>query len=213
MIDPENLAAYVASRICHDIVSPLSSALPALDMLDEPNDAETRATAEVVVKESVEEISARVQFLRYAFGTVGLSNSAADMHDAKKLTEDFIKTHKHTAEWDIETDHLSYSHARLMMNLVMAVVRSLVRNGVVRIHIRNEQGGMAINVTGTGALARVEETQEGLAGKAPEGGWSAQTIQPLFAQMIAESLGASIKAVSPAEDRVLVSATGIRAEG
>ena len=214
MIDPAHLSAFVASRICHDIVSPLSSALPALAMIDEPNDAELRQAAEEVVKNSVEEISARVQFLRYAFGTVGLSDSAADMHDAKKLTEDFVITHKHTIEWDIDTEHLSYSHARLMMNLVMSAVRCLVRRGNITVHIRNDASGMVMNVNGVGALSRdYTETLQGLAGETPEEGWSARNIQPLFAHMIADGLGAKLNGSEPGENHVLLSATGIRAEG
>ena len=34
MIDPARLSAYIASRICHDLVSPVSSVTNALDLLN-----------------------------------------------------------------------------------------------------------------------------------------------------------------------------------
>ena len=40
MIDPARLSAFIASRICHDLVSPVSGVTSALEMLDEPGDSE-----------------------------------------------------------------------------------------------------------------------------------------------------------------------------
>lgn len=213
MIDPAHLSAYIASRICHDLVSPVSSITSALDLIDSPSDAEMRAQAQALLETGAQNASTRLQFLRYAFGSAGLSDGAADMHEAKSVTEKFVATHKPSLSWDIEADHLSYSHVRLMMNLVMIGVDSLPRGGVMNVRIRNEPAGMTIVVNAQGTRAKLkEETESALAGSEPEGGWNARNIQPLFARMLAEGLGADLSASMNGEE-VIVMAHGVRAEG
>lgn len=213
MIDPALLSAYIASRICHDLVSPVSSVTSALEFMDEPSDSEMRQQAEQLLKNGAENASNRLQFLRYAFGSMGLSDGAADIHLAKSVTEKFVATHKPSVDWDIEVEHLSFSHARLMMNLVILGVDCLPRGGVLKVRMRSEAGGMTITVTGAGNRAKLRpDTGDALKGGEPEGGWSARTIQPLFTKIIADGLGAELSAAQ-GEEEVIIMAMGVRAEG
>ncbi|MEO1787932.1 MAG: hypothetical protein AAFR41_13050, partial [Pseudomonadota bacterium] len=82
MIDPALLSAYVASRICHDLVSPVSSVTSALDLINDPNDTEMRAQAEQLLHKGATDAAVRIEFLRYAYGSMGLSDGAADIHEA-----------------------------------------------------------------------------------------------------------------------------------
>ncbi|MEM1106907.1 MAG: histidine phosphotransferase family protein [Pseudomonadota bacterium] len=214
MIDPALLSAYIASRICHDLVSPVSSITNALDMLESPADAEMRQMSEDLLKDGAKSASTRLQFLRYAFGSVGLSDGAADIHEAKTITEAFVASHKPSLSWDIETDHLSFSHARLMMNLVMIAVESLPRGGVIHMRIRNEQSGMTMTLSAKGLRAKLRaDTVEALAGGTPAGGWEPRNIQALFARMLSEGLGAELSANAAGEEEVIIMAQGVRPEG
>ena len=213
MIDPAQLSAYIASRICHDLVSPVSSVTSALDFINDPAESEMKVQAEALLRNGAENASSRLQFLRYAFGSMGLSDGAADIHEAKKVTERFVETHKPSIEWDIETTHLSYSHARLMMNLVMLAIDCLPRGGVISVLIRDTEDGLQVDVTGKGLRAKLrDDTAEALRGDVPEGGWSARTVQPLFAKMIAEGLGGTVTART-GEEFVAITAHKIRAAG
>lgn len=214
MIDPALLSAYVASRICHDVVSPVSSVTSALDLINDPNDPEMRASAEELLHKGAADAAARIEFLRYAYGTIGLSDGAADIHDAKRVTERFAATHKPSVEWDIETDHLSFSHARLMMNLVLIAIDCLPRGGVINVRIRNEADGLRMVVTARGTRARLNEhVIAAIEGRDPEEGWSARTVQPLFACMIADGLGSRLSAQAAGEEEIVITAQGVRAEG
>ena len=53
-IDPARLSAYIASRICHDLVSPISSVTNALDLMEEPGDHEMKAQAEDLLHDGAE---------------------------------------------------------------------------------------------------------------------------------------------------------------
>ena len=212
-IDPARLSAYIASRICHDLVSPVSSVTNALDLLDEPGDHEMKEQAEALLHEGAEKAAARIQFLRYAFGSIGLNSGAADIHEARKITEDFVRSHKPSVEWDIQADHLSFSHVRLMMNLVMMATESLPRGGVVTIRIRSEAGGMTLTLTAKGDRARLkEDVRAAIEGREPADGWRAENIQSLFAKMIVDGLGGELTA-KQTDGQVIFMATGVRAEG
>jgi len=212
-IDPARLSAYIASRICHDLVSPVSSVTNALDLMDEPGDPEMKVQAEALLREGADKAAARIQFLRYAFGSIGLSSGAADIHDARKITEAFVKSHKPSIEWDIQTDHLSFSHARLMMNLVMMATEALPRGGVVSVRIRSEVGGMTLTLTAKGDRARLkDDVAAAVNGTEPVDGWRAENIQSLFARMICDGLGGELTA-KQSDGQVIFMVTGVTAEG
>lgn len=213
MIDPARLSAFIASYICHDLVSPVSSITNALDLINDPTDPEMREKAGELLHQGAESASVRLQFLRYAFGSMGLSDGAADMHEARRITEKFVATHKPSIVWDIQSDHLGFSHVRLMMNLVLIAIESLPRGGVINVRIRNEAAGMTITVSAEGTRARLrDETAAAVRGNEPEGGWTARNVQPLFTRMICDSLDGELSANARGEE-VIIMAQGLRAEG
>ena len=214
-IDPAHLSAFIASRICHDLVSSVSSITNALDFMNEPQESEMRAQAEKLLHDGAESAASKLKFLRYAFGSVGLSKGAADIHDAKTITERFIESHnyKPSVNWDIETDHLSFSHARLIMNMVMLAVDCLPRGGAIDVKVRNQTDGLGIAITATGERFKLrDDTRDAASGTEPADGWSARTVQPLFTRIIAEGLGGTL-AVEHRESEISVLATGLSAEG
>ena len=155
MIEPERLAAFIASRICHDLVSPVSSVTSALELLDEPGEQDMKPQYEDLLREGARKAAATIQFLRYAFGSAGLNAGAADMHQFKKITEEYVAGLKPSVEWDITTDHLSYSHARVMMNMFMMAVDSLPRGGVIHARVRDEAGAPVTEAPANGSLKPV----------------------------------------------------------
>ena len=214
-IDPAHLSAYIASRICRDLVSSVSSITNALDFMNEPQDSEMRVQAEKLLHDGADSAARKLKFLRYAFGSVGLSNGAADIHDAKQITESFVASHNKqpSLDWDIETEHLSFSHARLIMNMVMLAIDCLPRGGTIEVKVRNQIEGLGISVSASGQRCKLrEDTADAIAGTEPQEGWSARTVQPLFTRIIAEGLGGSLE-VEAEEERILLRATGLNAEG
>lgn len=215
MIDPSHLTAFVASRLCHDLVSPVSSAMSALDLMNEPDDGDMRKQAEALLKKGLNDAAAKLEFLRYAFGSQGLNSGVADIHQAKSITEGFVATHKPSIEWDIDTSHFAYSHVRVMMNIVLLALDCLPWGGVISAQIRNENGTLSIIVDAKGKRTQLkEEITSGLKGDAPEDGWSGRSVQPVFAQMMAKELGSTgIEANQVSEEHVQIFVKGLRADG
>lgn len=213
MIEPSRLAAFIASRICHDLISPVASVNSALELLEEPGDADMKAQAEQLLHNGAESAGARIQLLRYAFGSAGLSDTAADRHEVQQIVDGFMKSHKPSVEWQIDTDHFSCGHARVLMNMVIMATAAVPRGGVVTLKVHNDEAGLRLIAEAKGPKARLSEfTESALAGNTPEEGWSARTIQPLFAKMVANDLGGEISATG-ADEQVTFIASGLRAEG
>jgi len=71
-LDPGQLAALVASRLCHDIVSPLGAIGNGVELLELSNPDAARTMPELaLVSESVAAARARIATFRLAFGQAG----------------------------------------------------------------------------------------------------------------------------------------------
>lgn len=213
MLESSRLAAYIASRICHDLISPVASVNSALELLNDPNDSDMKAEAEQLLNSGAAAATARIQLLRYAFGSAGLSDSAADRHEVKSIVDGFMSSHKADVEWSIETDHFSCGHARVLMNLVILANGSVPRGGIVALRVFNDATGVTVSAAATGPRAKVSDyTISTLNEEEPEEGWSARTIQPLFTKMVIDDLGGKLD-YSQADDSVTYTASGLRTEG
>jgi histidine phosphotransferase ChpT len=212
-LESTRLAALIASRICHDLVSPVSSVTHALDLMDEPGDDEMKAQARVLLSEGAEKTVARIKFLRYALGAVGLNAGIANVHEVKQMTEDYARAFKPSVDWDIQYDALTVSQARLMMNLVMMAVETLPRSGVVHILIRADGDALNMTLTCKGDRAKLkEDNAKALMGVEPADGWKSENIQPYFARLISAGMGGEVT-VKQGDGFVVLSAQNLRLTG
>lgn len=192
LLEPTRLASYIASKICHDLVSPLGAGGSALDLLEDSS-AEMREQAQLLLVSGTQRGLARLQFLRYAFGSMGLSNGSADMHEARALIDGYVGTHTATIEWDMQSESLTFAQVRLLMNIVMLGLTCLSGHGVLHIKVRNA-GKLEIILDAKGKRAKLAaDVKAALARTEPEDGWNPRTIQPYFATMILDEMGGSLK--------------------
>lgn len=212
-LEPTRLAALIVSRICHDLVSPVSSVTHALDMMDEPGEEEMKAKARILLSDGAEKTVARIKFLRYALGSVGLNAGIANIHEVKELTQDYVRAFKPSLDWDVNFDALTVSQARLLMNLVMMAVETLPRSGVVHITIRPGESGLDMTLTCKGDRAKLkEDNAKSLMGVEPGEGWKSDNILPYFARLICAGMGGEVT-VKQGDDFVVLGAQNLRLGG
>lgn len=194
MLDPAFFMAFVSSRICHDMVSPISSVASALELMDDEGiDDNTRQMAEELLRDGSKKLQAQVLYLRYAFGSMGMSDSVADIHAAKDIINNYAALHHPSIEWDIDTAHFSYFHTRLLLQIVHIGISSLPRGGVVTIRIHDHDGkpSIAIEAKGERVMLR-DEVVAAIDGTVPEGGWNGRNVHLLFTTQVAEQLGTKL---------------------
>lgn len=208
LLEPNRLASYLASKICHDLVSPVGAAQSAIDFMHDSESQDMRADAEELLESSTNKALARLQFLRYAFGSMGMSKGAAEMHEAKSIAEGYVGSHKGKIEWNISAFSLSFAQVRVMMNMIMLGMACLSRDGLLKVTI-SEGDGINMVVEASGLRARLApNVRTALNHEEPEDGWDPMTIQPYFLTMIVEELGGRFS-FREGEELVQFTVTGI----
>ncbi len=205
-LTPAGLSAQMCARICHDLVSPIAALGTAIEVLDDPANADMHEDAMALVKLSARQASAKLQYLRLAFGAGGSAPGIIGVQELKTLTDGVYGEGKAEIIWDSHADGLEKNTARLLLNLIMLGLQAIPRGGVLTIKTREIDDTTELKLSCVGPKARLADTvTKTLAGKMPEDGFDGRTIQPFYAGMILRELGGKIAAGAD-EDRVVFSA-------
>jgi len=188
-LTPSGLAALLCARICHDLVSPVSALGTALEVLDDPENPDMHEDALDLVKLSARQASAKLQYLRLAFGAGGSAPGVIGMDQVKTLSEGLYADGKVEVSFEGEVKELSKDHVRLLLNLLMMAVQSVPRGGSVTVLPENTPTGVSMSLVANGPKARLaDDISRPLAGAMPEGGFDGRSIQPFYAGLIAREL-------------------------
>ncbi len=202
-----DLAAYVASRILHDVSSPLTAVMAGFESaLDPGADEMTRKMSAELVNEGIEKMFAQVQFLRFTIGSQELNDNACNLNEMKQRASEFARLReRRTVEWALDTQNISNRQARLFMNMALLVIESVPKDGAMKASAREDGGQLVLECVAKGAekglrpaiVGALERTQ-------PDEGWGGGRIQPYFIREIADELGFSIEAATTADGPGLV---------
>jgi histidine phosphotransferase ChpT len=201
-----DLTALVSSRICHDIINPVSAISNGLEMLAEEPDDEMRAAAMDLILKSATQASAKLQFARIAFGAAGSAGAEIDTRDAEKVAQAFVQTsEKHELFWEGPALILPKNKVKLFLNLVGLGVVALPRGGMVRAVISGDGADLSFTVTATGKAARLSDQVVALLAGDATGEVDAHSIQPYYAARVAQASGMTVTTTS-GEDEVVLQA-------
>lgn len=129
MPDPLDLPALVASRICHDLISPIGAIGNGLELLAM---TEAGAGPEIdLLTESVANANAQVRFLRIAFGAAGADQRLSRSEVAAVLT-DLDRGGRVTHDWTSDMD-LPRRDVRLVFLLLACLHRALAYGGRIAV--------------------------------------------------------------------------------
>lgn len=189
---PTDLAALLCARICHDLISPVGALGTALEVLDDQANVDMHEDALDLVRLSARQASAKLQFLRLAFGAGTSAPGRIGKSTLTDLIDGIYKDGKATVSWGQAPDELEKVHARLLLNMVMMAVQAIPRGGDVVISVANS-GSLQITTEATGTKARLDAAvPRTLSGQAPEDGFDGRTIQPFYTGLIVRELKGKI---------------------
>ncbi len=203
-----DLAALVASRVCHDVISPVGAIVNGLELMEDGADAATTELALDLIRKSARTASARLQFCRIAFGAAGSAGSAIDTRDAQQVATNFLNDDRTTVDWHIPPAYLPKNRVKLLLNLLLLAAGAIPRGGTIKVEMTGEgdTAGFAIGVTGLNARVPPHAV-ELLAGipSNEQGTIDAHAIQPYYAGLLARAAGMSVR-IEKIEDRVEIAA-------
>ncbi len=206
-LDSLDLAALLASRICHDVISPVGAIVNGLEVLEEEKDEQMRAFAIDLVKKSSKQASARLQFARIAFGAAGSAGASIDTGDAENVTRGFLADGKVEVSWSGPRALLPKNRVKLLLNLVVVANTTIPRGGKIEVTLEGVEPDMTFRVVTTGISSRIPAgLMDLLEGKAPEHGIDAHVIQPYYTGLVARAARMDVE-IEAREDGVTITAT------
>ena len=211
MMESSRLASYVASRICHDVASPLSSMLQSMELLfDDSMGPAMKAEGEKALRTGLATLEAKLRFTRFALGSqiVSIYDNLTSISEAKDLFVKLFATNSRTElVWEVETQRITNRQIRLLMNMTLIMIDPAAR-GKCRVMAREEGDKLVLDVEALGQFSKLkEEVLDALSGKEPGGGWGGGAVQPYFTSVLAQEAGFSL------EPRIVPQAAGLTAIG
>lgn len=208
-IDSLDLAALLASRICHDLISPVGAIVNGLEVFEDQNDEETKTFALDLIKKSARQASARLQFCRLAFGASGSAGAAIDFGDAEGVARGFLEDDKVKLAWNLPRILLPKNRVKLALNMLLSACNTIPRGGVLSIGPVGEGEQMGFSVNASGFNARIPPTLTGMfACDTGEHPVDAHAIQPFYAGLLARACGLNLRVEQVGEAIVLTASQG-----
>jgi histidine phosphotransferase ChpT len=187
-ISPLDLAALLASRVCHDIISPVGAITNGLEVLEEENSEEMRTFAMDLIKKSARQASAKLQFARLAFGAAGSAGAEIDLGDAENVARGFMAGEKANLEWTAVRVLMPKNMVKLLLNLVLISIHAVPRGGTIHVKVTGASHQPTFSLVCTGTNARIPNNIEALlAGKLGETSADAHMVQPIYAGLLAQA--------------------------
>jgi len=196
-VESLDLAALLCSRVCHDLISPVGAIVNGLEVMEDDNDQETKAFAMDLIKKSVKQASAKLQFCRIAFGAAGSAGAQIDLGDAEKVARGFMEDDKTSIAWNLPRLLLAKNKVKLLLNMLLIASQSIPRGGKLVVDPVGEGESMGFRISATGGYAKVPQAvPELLAGGSHSGGVDAHAVQPYYTGLLARDCGLTVTAAS-----------------
>jgi histidine phosphotransferase ChpT len=199
------LAAHLAGRLCHDLISPVSAIVSGLDLLEDPSAQDMRDDAMNLIQQSARKLAVALSFARVAYGS-SASAETFDPSDLEGLTRAVFGHVRAELDWAVRSERLEKPVARALLNLAQLGITALPTGGVARLTVRTETGETVVRLEAKGPRARLRvEAQAGLRGQPMTEGLPGQWVQAYYLNALVSDAGGRLESTI-GDDLVAVSA-------
>jgi histidine phosphotransferase ChpT len=199
------LAAHLAGRLCHDMISPVSAIVSGLDLLEDPSAQDMREDAMNLINQSARKLSAVLSFARVAYGS-SASAETFDPGELEVLTRGVFGHVRSELDWAVKSERLEKLEARALLNLAQLGATALPTGGTARLTVETEGEETVVLLEAKGARARLRpEAQAGLRGEGMTEGLPGQWVQPYYLFTLVADAGGRLESTL-GDDSVVVAA-------
>ncbi len=197
----------LASKVCHDLVSPVSAINNGVELIEDIGGSVV-AEAMKLIGDSGTKAARRLRLFRLAYGRAG-SETNLGVKDARQVAEQYLAGTKISLIWPVElfASELSSSRGflKLLLNLVVFGEEILPYGGVITLRetTKNEDGksGGHVEIVGRGASLN-DSVQKTLEGNVSVEELSPRTIQAYVTGRFAEQFGFKLSYDQSIPDRL-----------
>lgn len=198
----------LASRICHDLISPVGAVNNGVEFLEEMG-AEAGAEAIQLIAHSARQASVRLQAFRICYGAGG-RDSNIKPEDIKKAFEALTEADGKIAQsWDPHAN-LGFSerpegYCKILMGTMMLGAECLPKGGIIKVKAGSGEETLVF-AEGQDAVVR-PGVEEAMALKSDPATLDPRLVHPYAISTLAASYGFNIKIAEKEPGRVVISLT------
>jgi len=176
----------LSSRLCHDLVSPVSAINNGVELITDIGE-EMTAEAMKLISDSGIKAARRLKCYRMAYGRAG-SDSLLSLRDVRQVIEQYLMDSKITINW--ADDAVSFQledakgYLKTLVNVILLTEESLPYGGTIS--IKKTHMGVRIEANGRSAVLH-EQSQEALKGTLPIEEISSKTVHAYLTGKFAEN--------------------------
>lgn len=186
------IAALMCSRVCHDLISPVSALNNGIEVLNEDDDPEMRDHALSLIEMSGQQASAKLQFARLAFGASSFAADDLPFTEAQKVLDALLVSGKLKTNWVDAERTVDKSIIKILMNLSVLAADMIPRGGLLTFECAPADGGFVIRAEGDRARL-AEAVANALNGTLAEDDLDPRSIQPFVTGVLIEDAGLVLK--------------------
>ncbi len=217
------LLELMCSRLCHDLISPVSAIRSGVELMTEfaeagaatspgaspgaPAGTSTGAAAddEVVglIAGAANQAADKLSFFRVAYGQSGTRATNLSFADAAKLLAPMVTSPRVSLDWPVEQQPTSPlpgpGAIKLVLNLGLLALEALPRGGILRLTITPAQDRLELRILAEAEDARLkDELLAALNGDTPIDELTPRAGHAVFTKRVAERLQCPMDIVSDA---------------
>ena len=190
------VAELMCSRLCHDLISPISAINNGIELMNENDEGIIDSSIELLGTSAKQALD-RLSFYRVAFGLAG-GGAIISWNEIRNILEIFAAERKTTIVWTREpqqpNENISHILAKLVVNVVYLAMECLPRGGVIFVDNLEQKAPEPIVVRLEGPKCNLrDDVQSGLIPDLPIEQLSVRNIVAYLATSFAICLEKSLK--------------------
>lgn len=146
-----DLASLLASRLCHDMLSPVGALSNGLELLAEEKDPEMRKRCFELLEQSAKISADKLKFFRLAFGAAGGFGDMVAVEEPRALVDALAGNNARVSvNWALGVSAMPKPAVKVLLNFALLGMEALVRGGTLDIGAESRGGASEIVVRAAG---------------------------------------------------------------
>jgi histidine phosphotransferase ChpT len=196
----------LASRICHDLVSPVGAINNGVEFMEEMgDDAEQRKEALGLIQHSASQASAKLMAFRIAYGAGGRDPNIKPEDVQKAFSHLISADGKISQTWDpfgnLGPKPLPYAYCKMLMAGMMLAMECLTKGGYVSVRPGEGDQTLIIAESDAGVLLR-DNVEAALRQDIQTEDLDPRLVHPYAISVVAEHYGYNLRVKDKRDDRV-----------
>ncbi|TPW30897.1 histidine phosphotransferase [Martelella alba] len=186
-----DLAALLASRICHDVVNPIGAAGNGLELLDEGGMDEEALS---LIRQSTHSAATHLKFARLAFGASGTIAAPLDTGEAERAACDLVALNKRLViEWTGPHANADKDRVKLILNLLLVAMATIPRGGTIEVTLQSVDAPFHFSIRARGGHIQPPSEFARIHSGVMDQPVTSHNVQPYYTALLAELTGTDIR--------------------